>query len=109
MTVIGLVGYKWLEREREIEPRRGKDAAEAEAAGIRQALTEHLGAVAVEVAQKWTGRVSSRPPFALPPDIPQIVESAYLLSGDGKLIYPDYERAYHRAINEYQAISARPE
>ena len=50
-AVIRPLGYKWLELEREIERRRGKDAAEAEAAGTRQALSGYLDRVAAEVAR----------------------------------------------------------
>ncbi len=106
---IGLLGYKWLELEREMEPRRGKEAAEAEAAGTRRALTVYLGATAAYVSQRWAGRLTGGPPFALPPDVPEVVDTAYLFSSEGKLIYPDYEGAYRRAISDFQSFSEHSE
>ncbi len=108
-AVIGLLGYKWLMLEREMEPRRSKEAAEAAAAVIRQAITDHLRQAVSEVAKKWRDRARGGMPFALPPVVPDMVESAYLFSGEGKLIYPDYEGAYRRAISDCQAASGRPE
>jgi len=108
-AVIGLLGYKWLELEREAEVRRGQDAAEAEAADLRRDLVDRLATAALEVAQKYAGHVEGRPPFALPPSVPEIVDSAYLFTPEGKLIYPDYEAAYRRAISAYQSAAERPE
>lgn len=107
--VVGLLGYKWFELERDAEARRGKEAAEAEAAGVRKGLAAHLSVVAKAVAQSWVARPAAQPPFAPTPRAPEIAASAYLFSPEGRLLYPNYEAAYRLAINDHRAASDRPE
>ena len=108
-ALIALIGYQWLRLEREATARRGKEAAEAEAARIRKELFPHLSAVAEEAARSWNSLPSGRPPLAPPPLVPEIVASAYAFSLEGKLLYPDYEGAYQQATSGYESATARAE
>jgi len=105
-VLIGLIGYKWIELEREAGARRGEQAAEVEAARIRRELVSRLAAVTSEVSRGWRGLPTGRPPFAPSPPLPEIVGSAFVLTPAGKLIYPDYQGAYLETTRAYESATA---
>lgn len=107
-AVIGLLGFKWLQLEREAETRRGKEAAEAEANSLRKAALDHLTGVARQISPQWR-RQPGQPSFAPPPPAPPIVASAYLFDPAGRLLYPNYEQAYRQAIREYSSAVSTPQ
>jgi len=108
-AVIGLLGYKWLYLEREAEARRGREAAEAEAARLRGELHTHLSSVSGKLLAGYRTARTAHPPFALPPQISDVVTSAYLFGPNGRLLYPDYQGSYQRAIHESRPVAGRPE
>ncbi len=105
-ALIGVIGYKWIELEREAGARRGERAAEAEAARIRKELVAHLAAVTTEVARGWSGLPAWRPPFAPSSPLPEIVTSAFVLTSAGKLVYPDYQVAYLETSRASESATA---
>ena len=105
-AIIGLIGYQWLQLERETRARRGKESAEAEAVRIRWELVSHFSAVTQKIARTWIGLPSGRPAFAPTPPVPELVASAYVLTPAGKLLYPDYQGAYLEAARVYESAAA---
>jgi signal transduction histidine kinase len=105
-AIIGLIGYQWLQLERETRAKRGRESAEAEAVRIRGELVSHLSAVTQEIARTWIGLPSGRPAFAPTPPVPELVASAYVLTPAGKLLYPDYQGAYLEAARVYESAAA---
>jgi len=108
--IIGLVGYKWLRLEEDVQARRSKDAAEIEAAQLRQDLSQYLRSVNQEILAAYSRAQESEPPFRTPPGIPHVVTSAHLFSAKGALLYPDYDAALERAVRDYESsVSSRRE
>jgi signal transduction histidine kinase len=105
-AIIGLIGYQWLQLERETRANRGKESAEAEAVQIRGELVSHLSAVTQKIARTWIGLPAGRPAFAPTPPVPELVASAYVLTPAGKLLYPDYQGAYLEAARAYGSAAA---
>src|SRR5512147_133456 len=104
-ALIGVIGYKWIELEREAGARRGEQAAEAETARIRKGLVAHLAAVTSEVARGWSGLPARRPPFEPSPPLPEIVASAFVFTPAGKLAVPDYQHAYLLASRDSESTA----
>lgn len=109
LAVIGLLGYKWLYLEREAEARRGQEAAEAEAARLRQDLHSHLALLSRSLISRFREAAEAQPPYAPPPPVPDVVAVAYLFGPHGRLLYPDYEGAYQRVIREPRSAGSGPE
>lgn len=103
---IGLVGYKWLRLEEDAQARRSKDAAEVEAAQLRQKLSQHLQATNKEILRAYSRVPEGQRPFRPPPEAPQVVACAYLFSSKGTLLYPDYEAAFQQAVRDYQSAAS---
>jgi len=104
-AVVGLIGYQWLRLEREAQARRSREAAQGEAARLRNALAARLGEATAEAARNWDRRPVHEPPFAPPPPLPDLVAAAHLFGPDGKLLYPNYEAAYSQAISDYESAN----
>ena len=100
-AAVAGIGYKWLRLEQDADARRGREAAEVEAVRLRRGLTAHLHRLAAEIDGRWSDS-RARGPFADPVAFPDSVLAAYRLDGDGKIVHPDYEAAYWRAVREYE-------
>ena len=61
--MIGLLGHKWLQLEREAGARRSKEAAEAEAARLTSDLANQLSVVAKQLRRQWIARTASEPSY----------------------------------------------
>jgi len=107
-VLIGFLGYNWLRLDREARARRGKESAEAEAVRIRARLRERLAQMTGELSRSWEGRWAGRLPYAPPLPAPDSVQAAYLFEASGRLLYPDYDAAYRRALISYQSAVGRP-
>ena len=101
------IGYKWLQLEQDADARRSVEAAHAEADRLRRGLTAHVHGLAVDINRQMRP-AESRPPFADPARFPGAVLSAYRFGQDGKIVEPDYEGAYRRALRDGQEASRDP-
>jgi signal transduction histidine kinase len=105
-VLVCLIGYKWIDLEREAEARRGEEAAEAESERIRSQLITHLGDITSEISGSWRRLATGRPPFAPSPPLPEIVSSAFVFTPAGKLVYPDYQGAYLETTRTNESATA---
>jgi hypothetical protein len=80
-ALIGLPSYKWL----------------------------RLGQIAADVSRSWEGHWAGRLSFAPPPPLPDTVQAACLFESGWRLLHPDYDAAYRRAVAHYQSAPGRPE